>query len=192
MCFKGSCLCNLLYCACGCVSGCVCGGACDILASAQIMEKAAKVPASPCPLMMGVVYEAGRIPASPNRLLWKIAPNAGKGQKTRSFSFMYSVHFFSGRTQKLRWGQKATDIYDILWKLCTSKASEPEVRQTGQVWTTLQKLCTFGGMWWGGYQSFEVLKTRWAVPHVSVGVGAGSFNPAALHNKQTQWLQAVC
>lgn len=27
----------------------------DILASAQIMEKAAKAPASPCPLIMGVV-----------------------------------------------------------------------------------------------------------------------------------------
>lgn len=27
----------------------------DVQARAQIMEKAAKVPASPCPLMMGVV-----------------------------------------------------------------------------------------------------------------------------------------
>lgn len=27
----------------------------DILASAQIMEKAAKAPASPCPLIIGVV-----------------------------------------------------------------------------------------------------------------------------------------
>ena len=40
----------------------------NVLASAQIMEKAAKVPASPCPLMIGVVYEAGSIPASPNKL----------------------------------------------------------------------------------------------------------------------------
>lgn len=32
------------------------------------------------------------------------------------------------------------------------------------------------------------IKTRWAVPHVSVGVRAGSLNPAALHNKQTQRL----
>lgn len=46
------------------------------LAMAQIMAKAAKVPASPWPLMMGVVYEAGSNPAIPNRLPCSTAPNA--------------------------------------------------------------------------------------------------------------------
>lgn len=43
---------------------------------AQIMAKAAKVPPSPWPLMIGVVYEAGSNPAIPNRLPWSTAPNA--------------------------------------------------------------------------------------------------------------------
>lgn len=42
------------------------------------MEKAAKVPARPCPLMMGVVYAAGSIPARPKRLPCRTAPNAVK------------------------------------------------------------------------------------------------------------------
>lgn len=45
---------------------------------AQIMAKAAKVPASPWPLMMGVVYEAGSQPAIPKRLPCNIAPKAVK------------------------------------------------------------------------------------------------------------------
>ena len=42
----------------------------------QIMAKAAKVPASPWPLMIGVVYEAGSKPAIPNRLPCSTAPKA--------------------------------------------------------------------------------------------------------------------
>lgn len=49
-----------------------------IQASAQIMEKAANAPARPCPLMMGVVYDAGSIPPNPNRLPCRIAPNAAE------------------------------------------------------------------------------------------------------------------
>lgn len=43
---------------------------------AQIMAKAAKLPASPWPLMMGVVYEVGSTPAIPNRLPCSTAPKA--------------------------------------------------------------------------------------------------------------------
>lgn len=50
---------------------------------AQIIAKAAKVPASPWPLMMGVVYDAGKTPAIPKRLPCSIAPNADNN-KTRN------------------------------------------------------------------------------------------------------------
>lgn len=52
------------------------------LAMAQIMAKAAKLPASPWPLMMGVVYEAGSTPAIPNRLPCSTAPKAVDAHRT--------------------------------------------------------------------------------------------------------------
>lgn len=43
---------------------------------AQIMAKAAKLPARPWPLMIGVVYEAGSNPAIPKMLPCNTAPKA--------------------------------------------------------------------------------------------------------------------
>jgi hypothetical protein len=59
----------------------------DLLEIAQIMEKAAKVPARPCPLMMGVVYLVGSWPAMPNRLPCRIAPKAEEVVKKNSHNY---------------------------------------------------------------------------------------------------------
>lgn len=58
----------------------------NTLAMAQIMAKAAKLPASPWPLMIGVVYEAGSNPAIPKRLPCNTAPKAVENKRNQTIT----------------------------------------------------------------------------------------------------------
>lgn len=82
------------------------------LAMVQIMAKAANVPASPCPLMMGVVYEEGSKPAIPNRLPCSTAPKAAAHRQ---------VHHTDQYTDRLCNKQSDSQLMMMIFTMVTEK-----------------------------------------------------------------------